>query len=76
MTICTAHYELLLFLVNNLEANTPTVTAGTISSSLALEADQEMLKAWNQFTSAGQDEVAADVQHVLSGISQDLAFLL
>lgn len=69
-------YELLLFLVNNTEVNAPTVTAGTISSSSALQADQAMLEVWNRFTPDGQDEIAADVEHVLSGISQDLAFLL
>lgn len=75
MTTSTAPYELLLFLVNNLETNAPKVTARTISGSSALEGNQAMLKAWDQFTSDGQDEIAADVEHVLSGISQDLAFL-
>ena len=75
MTTATASYELLLFLVNNLQTNAETITASVISRSAALDNNESMATAWSQIASDMQDELAADVEHVLSGISQDLAFL-
>lgn len=76
MTSATASYELLLFLVNNLQTNAETVTASVISRSAALDSNDLMATTWNQISSDLQDELAADVHHVLSGIGQDLAFMI
>jgi hypothetical protein len=76
MTSATASYELLLFLVNNLQINAETVTASVISRSAALDSNDLMATTWSQISSDLQDGLAADVHHVLSGIGQDLAFMV
>ena len=75
MTSATANYELLLFLVNTLQTNAETITAQVITASASFDNDQLMADTWTQLNASAQDEIAADVHHVLSGIGKDLAFL-
>ena len=76
MTSATANYELLLFLVNTLQTNAQTITAQVITASASFDNDQLMADTWTQLNASAQDEIAADVQHVLDGISLDLAFMI
>ena len=75
MGISPSAYELLLFLVNNLQTNADVITAQVITGSTAIAGDQAMAKIWGQMTAENQEDIAADVHHILSGISEDLAFL-
>lgn len=76
MTTATASYELLLFLVNTLQTNAQTITATVITESGALDNEESLSAAWAGLSAHDQDEIAADVQHVLDGIGKDLAFLI
>lgn len=67
--------ELLLFLVSNLSATTKAVTAQSISHSNILESDEELSAFWDMLHFTTQDEIAADVSAILTGISDDLSFL-
>lgn len=75
MTSVNAAYELLLFLVNNLQTNAEIITAQVITDSAPFESDPLMFCAWQHLDASGRDEIAADVHHVLDGISRDLATL-
>ncbi len=68
--------ELLLFLVTNLSASAKTVTAQFISRSNILELDDELSSVWDMLHFTTQEEIAADVSAVLTGIDQDLDFLI
>lgn len=76
MSSATVNYELLLFLVNTLQTNAETISAQVITNSASFDDDQLMADTWSQLNASAQDEIAADVQHVLDGISLDLAFMI
>ena len=72
----TVNTELLLFLVSNLSATATTVSAQTISRSNIFDSDDEMSQCWDMLHFTTKDEIAADVSAVLTGISEDLDFLI
>lgn len=72
----TVNTELLLFLVSNLSATATTVSAQTISRSNIFDNDDEMAQCWDMLHFTTKDEIAADVSAVLTGINDDLDFLI
>jgi hypothetical protein len=68
--------ELLLFLVSNLSTDAETITAQVINRSDVFDSNDELGDIWDMLHFTTQDELAADVDSVLSGITQDLAFLI
>lgn len=72
----TVNTELLLFLVSNLSATATTVSAQTISRSDIFDSNDEMAQCWDMLHFTTKDEIAADVSAVLTGINDDLDFLI
>ena len=71
----TVNTELLRFRVSNLSATATTVSAQSISRSNIFDNDDEMSRCWDMLHFTTQDELAADVTAVLTGINEDLDFL-
>ena len=76
MTTATVASELLLFLVSNLSTDAEVITAQAISRSDVFDTNDELGDTWDMLHFTTQDEIAADVDSILLGISQDLAFLI
>lgn len=74
-TTNSVNVELLLFLVANLSATVKSVTAQSISRSNIFDTDDEMAQFWEMLHWSTQDDMAADVNAVLSGIDETLGWL-
>jgi hypothetical protein len=76
MTTATVASELLLFLVSNLSTDAEVITSKAITRSDVFDNNDELGDLWDMLHFTTQDELAADVNAILTGVSKDLAFLI